>query len=53
MFAWTVELGGFHVPGPCETTEITRRFGVGDYRITAYGFDPPGVRWEVLVEIES
>ncbi len=45
-----VELGGFHVSGPCAIGEITRRFGPGDYRITAYGFDPPGLRWELLVD---
>jgi hypothetical protein len=44
------ELGGFHVSGPCETNEILRRHGPGAYRVTAYGLDPAGVRWEVLVE---
>jgi hypothetical protein len=29
--------------------EITRRFGAGDHRVTAYGFEPPGLRWELLV----
>lgn len=45
-----VELGGFHVSGPCGVSEITRRFGPGDYRVTAYEFDPSGLRWELLVE---
>ena len=49
-FAWLVELGGFHVSGPCTADEVTRRFGPGSYRVTAYGFDPPGIRWEILVE---
>ena len=49
-FAWVVELGGFHVSGPCTLDEISRRFGPGDYRVTTYGFDPPGLRWELLVE---
>ena len=49
-YAWIVELGGFHVSGPCTPTEVTRRFGHGSYRVTAYGFDPAGLRWEVLVE---
>lgn len=31
-------------------SEITDRYGKGDYRVTAYGFDPPELRWEVLVE---
>jgi hypothetical protein len=44
------ELGGFHVSDACSIDEITRRFGPGAYRITAYGFDPPGLRWELLVD---
>jgi hypothetical protein len=48
-FIEIVELGGFHVSGPCGLDEITRRFGPGDYRVTAYGFDPTGLRWELLV----
>lgn len=49
-YAWIIELGGFHVSGPCTVDEITRRYGPGSYRVTTYGFDPPGVRWEALVE---
>jgi hypothetical protein len=49
-FIEVVELGGFHVSGPCGVEEITRRFGSGDYRVTAYRFEPPGLRWELLVE---
>jgi hypothetical protein len=48
--AWIVELGGFLVTGPCSTTEITSRFGRGSYRVSAYGFAPAGLRWELLVE---
>jgi hypothetical protein len=48
-FIEIIELGGFHVSGPCGLDEITRRFGPGDYRVTAYGFDPTGLRWELLV----
>ena len=44
------ELGGFNVSGACSVDEITRRFGPGAYRITAYGFEPPGLRWELLVD---
>ena len=47
-FAHVVELGGFLVAGPCELTEITRRFGPGSYRITAYRIDPPTLLWEVI-----
>lgn len=36
-------------PIPCTLDETTRRFGPGDYQVTAYGFDPPGSRWELLV----
>ena len=49
-FANVVELGGFIVCGPCDLDAITQRFGRGDYRVTAYGFEPPGLRWEILVE---
>jgi hypothetical protein len=44
-----VELGGFHVAGPCKVDEIERRYGAGDYRVTAFGFEPPGLRWELIV----
>jgi hypothetical protein len=49
-YAWIVELGGFQVSGPCTADEIVRRYGHGSYRVTAYGFDPAGLRWEVLIE---
>jgi AcrR family transcriptional regulator len=49
-YAEVLELGGFHVSGPCTAEEITRRFGSGGFRITAYGFDPACLRWEVFVE---
>ena len=49
-YAWLVEVGGFYVSGPCTCDEILRRYGPGSYRVTAYGFEPAGVRWEVLVE---
>ena len=47
-----VELGGFVVTGPIPPAEIARRYGAGAFRITAYSFDPPGVRWEVFARIE-
>jgi hypothetical protein len=49
-YAWLVELGGFHASGPLTADDIVRRYGPGSYRVTAYGFAPPGVLWEVLVE---
>lgn len=48
-YLWILELGGFLVSGPCELTEIVRRYGRGSYRVTAYGFEPNGLRWEVIV----
>jgi hypothetical protein len=47
-----VELGGFVVLGPIEPTDIASRYGSGDYRVTAYGFEPAGVRWEVFTGID-
>lgn len=49
-YAQIAELGGFLVSGACELTEITRRFGGGDYRVTAYSLEPPTLRWEVLAK---
>jgi transcriptional regulator with XRE-family HTH domain len=49
-YAWVSELGGFHVAGSCDVGEMVRRFGKGDFRITAYGFNPPGLLWEVIVK---
>jgi DNA-binding transcriptional MerR regulator len=49
-YAWINELGGFVVAGPCTADEVTRRYGRGSYRVSAYGFEPAGIRWEVLVE---
>jgi DNA-binding transcriptional MerR regulator len=49
-YARVHELGGFHVSGPCSVEEITRRYGPGSYRVTAYGFEPSGLRWELLVD---
>jgi len=48
-----VELGGFTVQGPIGIDEIVRRYGAGDYRVTAYRLEPRGLLWEVLVSIES
>jgi hypothetical protein len=48
-YASIVELGGFLVSGPCATSEITRRYGPGSYRVTSFGFDPPGLRWELFI----
>lgn len=44
-----VELG-FLVTEPTGIEEITRRAGPGTYRVTAYGFDPPGLRWGGLYD---
>ncbi|MEO7732411.1 MAG: hypothetical protein ABIY55_15690, partial [Kofleriaceae bacterium] len=47
-YAHIVELGGFLTSGPCALTEITHRFGDGDYRITTYRLEPPTLLWEVI-----
>jgi len=47
------ELGGFVVSGPVTVSEIAKRFGMGEYRISAYGLDAPGLRWEVFAEIDE
>lgn len=47
------ELGGFVVSGPTSISEITRRVGAGEYRVSAYGLDVPGMRWEVFVTFDE
>lgn len=39
------ELGGFIVTGPIDLPQIVERVGAGDHRISAYGLQPPGLRW--------
>jgi hypothetical protein len=48
-FADLVELGGFHAAGPLGVADLVTRFGRGDFRVTAFGFTPPCLRWEILV----
>lgn len=45
------ELGGFNVSGPVTVADILARVGAGEYRVSAYGFEPSGLRWEVLVSL--
>ena len=45
------ELGGFDVTGPIAIVDILARVGAGEYRVSAYGFDPRGLRWEVFVRL--
>jgi DNA-binding transcriptional MerR regulator len=45
------ELGGFDVAGPVTIADILARVGAGEYRVSAYGFDPRGLRWEVFVRL--
>jgi hypothetical protein len=45
------ELGGFVVSGATSISEITNRFGAGEYRIAAYGLEVRGLRWEVFVRL--
>jgi hypothetical protein len=32
----------------CTLNDVTRRFGPGDFRISAYRLTPPALLWEVL-----
>lgn len=50
-YRFVIERGGFIVQGPIGIDEILRRHGKGKYRVSAYGFDPPGLRWEVFANI--
>jgi DNA-binding transcriptional MerR regulator len=45
------ELGGFEVSGAISTADIIARVGAGEYRVSAYGFEPRGLRWEVFVRL--
>lgn len=48
-----VELGGFVVFGPATIKQVVDRYGGGAFRITAYGLEPRGLRWEVLASIAT
>jgi hypothetical protein len=45
------ELGGFDVTGPIPVADVLARVGAGEYRVSAYGFEPRGLRWEVFVRL--
>jgi DNA-binding transcriptional MerR regulator len=45
------ELGGFDVSGPITVADMMARVGAGEYRVSAYGFEPRGLRWEVFVRL--
>ena len=47
------ELGGFDVTGPSSVADIVARVGAGEYRVSAYGFEPRGLRWEVFVRLSE
>jgi DNA-binding transcriptional MerR regulator len=47
------ELGGFIATGPIPVAEITSRFGAGEYRVSAYALDAPGLRWEVFATVDE
>ena len=49
-FADVVELGGFHASSGYTLEDLTKRFGRGDFRVSAYGFVPPALLWEVIVK---
>ncbi len=45
------ELGGFGVSGPIALADLLARVGAGEYRVSAYGFEPRGLRWEVFARL--
>lgn len=45
------ELGGFDASGPLAVADLIARIGAGEYRVSAYGFEPRGLRWEVFVRL--
>jgi len=45
------ELGGFDASGPLAVSDLIARVGAGEYRVSAYGFEPHGLRWEVFVRL--
>jgi hypothetical protein len=47
------ELGGFVTSGPTTVSELTDRFGAGEYRVSAYGLDVSAMRWEVFVRLDE
>jgi DNA-binding transcriptional MerR regulator len=47
------ELGGFDVSGPISVADVIARVGAGEYRVSAYGFEPRGLRWEVFVHLSE
>ena len=47
------ELGGFDVANPIAVADIMARVGAGEYRVSAYGFEPRGLRWEVFVRLSE
>lgn len=44
-------LGGFTVSGPTTVAETVARVGAGEYRVSAYGLELRGLRWEVFVRL--
>ncbi len=52
-YRYVDELGGVTGYGPVDPADLWRRYGDGLYRVTAYGFDPPGVRWEVFATVKA
>jgi DNA-binding transcriptional MerR regulator len=45
------ELGGFNASAPLAVADLVARVGAGEYRVSAYGFEPRGLRWEVFVRL--
>lgn len=45
------EQGDLTVSGPTTVAEIVARVGAGEYRVSAYGLELRGLRWEVFVRL--
>jgi DNA-binding transcriptional MerR regulator len=45
------ELGGFDASGPISVADTIARVGAGEYRVSAYGFEPRGLLWEVFIRL--
>jgi hypothetical protein len=39
------------VSGSIAIADMVARVGAGEYRVSAYSFEPRGLRWEVLVRL--
>lgn len=47
----SMRAGWFDVPAPIAVADLIARVGAGEYRVSAYGFEPRGLRWEVFLRL--